>query len=144
MKIEKLFTIIIQTITMLISRGKKNVIESDDKPRMINQLRILPDYYCSGIYIFCNEGFFEPIEPEEIGGLSQSLIDRISNWAKRFDATLNMEDPNESGFLSKKESDDFEKEGLSIWQVLKEELPEYKIVYYSVLKHREFSDLCEY
>jgi hypothetical protein len=63
--------------------------------------------------------------------LSSSIQKKLSNWAEIYNQIINWDNPADSSF-SDVVQDNFEKEGVNIWQQLQEELsPNYQIFYFS-------------
>jgi len=111
----------------------------------MNIIKIYPDYECSPILAMNKEGFFEPIEIDEINEIvSMKLIEQINNWRIKFDMTLNMIDARESGFKNTFEEAAFENEGIEIWKDLIIQLPKYKIFYFSIIDNFLYESIHEY
>lgn len=93
-------------------------------------IKIMADYECFPLWLISDKKF-ENISPENLP-LTPSLKDRISEWQRQFDLTLNRTDPAQSGFKNAQEEQEFEDEGLAIWQFLQRELIKlYEIKYFS-------------
>ena len=64
--------------------------------------------------------------------LSEKTVSRLEKWADIYDAKLNWEDPNSSGFPTLEAKAAFEQEGISLWKQLQKELaPNYEVIYFS-------------
>jgi hypothetical protein len=72
------------------------------------------------------------IDPTTIP-LSDATRRRLHRWTEAFDRTLNDESPQDSGFRSSREAEEFDREGLELWRTLQRELgPDYEVEYFSV------------
>jgi hypothetical protein len=109
---------------------------------MIKTIKIMPDYGCYPLW------WEEPnqvgnIDPE-ILPLSQETINRLNNWADIYDATLDMNDPSNSGFISKEAEEKFAQEGINLWVQLQSELkPNYRVFYFSFEQGKLLLNLSE-
>jgi hypothetical protein len=64
--------------------------------------------------------------------ISSDLIIELLKWASAYDATLNQDDPSASGFPTRQDAEDFEREGIRLWRELQTILsPEYQVWYFS-------------
>ena len=71
------------------------------------------------------------IDPQTLP-LTSETVQELLNWADLYDGTLNREDPEESGFRTASEAEEFETKGIQLWQTLSDELgPEYEVSYFS-------------
>lgn len=62
--------------------------------------------------------------------ISTDLVARLQKWADRYDATLNLDDPRESGFSSPDEETAFTRDGKILAGELQVELgPEFDVRY---------------
>ena len=90
----------------------------------------MADYECYPLW-WVNSDKAGDIDPETLP-LSQETISRLEKWADIYDAKLNWEDPNSSGFPSLEAKAAFEAEGISLWKQLQKELaPNYEVIYFS-------------
>ena len=90
----------------------------------------MADYECCPLW-WVNSDKAGDIDPETLP-LSQETITRLEKWADIYDAKLNWEDPNSSGFPSLEAKAAFEAEGISLWKQLQKELaPNYEVFYFS-------------
>ena len=64
------------------------------------------------------------LEPNELG-LSEGLQDKIATWLKRY------EEAHFAQYADKNEIEELDKEGIQICNLLKVEMPDTKIEYYS-------------
>lgn len=87
-------------------------------------IKLMADYQCYPLWNM-PPGEYRDMAPEELP-ISPSLVSRLYAWARMFDATLNMEDPRESGFHSDGAQAEFKREGYRLAEQLKTELgPEF-------------------
>lgn len=100
---------------------------------MKKTIKLMPDYGCHALW-WEELDLVGNIDPETLP-LSQETIKRLDAWANAYDATLDIADPaNSPGFLNDLE-EDFEREGISLWQQLQKELsPAYEVLYFSFEK----------
>ena len=69
-----------------------------------------------------------------------AIKERLLNWQNIYDEIMNWDDPASSDFASEAEKMAFEKEGISLWQLVQKELEnEYEVVYFSEVKRRVLS-----
>ena len=94
----------------------------------MESIRLSPDYFCYPLWWNSGDRVGD-IDPATLL-LSQPLIDDLLAWADEFDAVYNEEDPAESGFQSVEAAEQFEAEGMRLWERLQEELAgTYQVVY---------------
>jgi len=97
---------------------------------MKKKIKLMADYGCYPLW-WVDPDLVGNITPHSLS-LSQETLDRLSNWAASFDATLNQDYPPDSGFASEQDAQAFEEEGISLWQQLNQELaPDIEILYFS-------------
>ncbi|ACK66414.1 conserved hypothetical protein [Rippkaea orientalis PCC 8801] len=71
------------------------------------------------------------IDPNELP-LKKETIKHLLNWSNAYNQILNLDDPASSDFSSEIEAEEFEKEGVQLWEQLQKELfPEYEVFYFS-------------
>jgi hypothetical protein len=104
----------------------------------ITRIKIMADYNCFPLW------WKEPHDPGNIDPstlpLSAETIARLMEWAARYDATLNKDDPAASGFPTDEEQRAFEDAGLELWRRVREELgAAYDVWYFSDRYQRLFS-----
>lgn len=64
--------------------------------------------------------------------ISDALTSELFAWAEWYDQCLNFEDPASSGFRSDAELENFERQGITLWEKLKTELSDgHQIFYFS-------------
>lgn len=107
----------------------------------MNQLKIMPEFGCYPLWKKDDtEGIFENI-PLDTLMISENLRNLIQEWDNRFQGTYNDDYPPDSGFISKEEANQFEKEGIEIWNRLRNELSKsYEVSYYSISKNELFEN----
>ena len=93
------------------------------------KIKLMPDYQCYPLWGI-SENNLGNIDPRSLP-ISENLILSLMDWAKKYDATLNLEDPLNSGFATKELEFSFKKEGEHLLERLKTELGNS---YYLVLK----------
>lgn len=90
----------------------------------------MPDYECWSIWNL------EPIDNEDYNidpsnlPIPDDLKLRLSKWEDLYDATLNKNDPLNSGFKTENERKYFNEIGLGLFQSLKVELSDYEVQYF--------------
>lgn len=103
----------------------------------------MADYQCFPIW-----GSFDGVEGNinpTVLTITDELKNLLSDWQAEYDATLNMQNPVQSGFGSEEAAIAFEKQGLLIWRLLSLQMGEtYIVSYFSELKSEELSDLSDY
>lgn len=80
----------------------------------------MADYQCFPLWE-ASPGVVGNIDPQDLP-ISSSLKQRLMTWAIRFNTTLNMNDPANSGFESEQAAYAFRQEGELLAQSLQEEL----------------------
>lgn len=102
---------------------------------MPKQMKMMTDYQSYPLW-WAEEGDTGNIDPATLPISSETLA-RLDNWARLYDATLNLDDPLASGFSNNQEENAFEHEGIDLWLCLCIELsPEYEVFYYSYVRHK--------
>ncbi|MEA5531122.1 hypothetical protein VB638_16375 [Dolichospermum sp. UHCC 0684] len=97
---------------------------------MAEKIKLMADYGCYPLW-WASSGKAGDIDPETMP-LSEGTISRLEKWADIYDAKLNWEDPNSSGFPTLEAKAAFEQEGISLWKQLQQELaPNYEVIYFS-------------
>lgn len=97
---------------------------------MKKTIKLMADYGCYPLWWVDSEKV-GAIAPSELP-LSQETIKQLEAWSSAYDATLNQDYPPDSGFLSEQDSEKFERQGISLWQQLFQELaPNYEVFYFS-------------
>lgn len=96
----------------------------------MKKIKLMADYHCHPLWGATLEDFGD-ISPEELP-ISLELKCSLREWAERYDATLNMDDPASSGFKSEEEEKRFIDDGYKLTYLLQEELGDnYIVVYHS-------------
>lgn len=94
------------------------------------KIKLMRDYCCHPLW-WCDEEKIGNINPETLP-LQQDTINRLQAYAKQLDDSLNWDYPPDTLEPTSEEKETIEKEGLSLWQQLKQELfPKYEVVYFS-------------
>lgn len=107
---------------------------------MYTRIKLMTDYNYYPLWDMDDVGDIDPTELP----LSEATIERLLNWQKIYDGTIDWDDPASAGFASEQEKRVFEREGVNLWQQLQQELgDEYEIVYFSQLQQRVVSHLDE-
>jgi hypothetical protein len=94
----------------------------------MKKIRFESDYFCWPLWGTTAEDVGN-INPDDLP-ISQHLREKIMEWAARFDAIINMDDPANSVFFKTKEEEfNFYKDGLELAHQLQSELgTEYEII----------------
>lgn len=93
----------------------------------MKSLKLMADYYCHPLWHVSSDELGD-INPSELP-LSSTLQAELSNWARAYDETLNMDTPQDSGFPSEALEESFKAEGRRLAQCLRQELGvEYRII----------------
>jgi hypothetical protein len=96
----------------------------------MKKIKLMADYHCHPLWGTNLEDFGD-ISPEELP-ISLELKCSLREWAERYDAMLNMDDPASSGFKSEEEEKRFIDDGYKLTCLLQEELGDnYIVVYHS-------------
>lgn len=102
----------------------------------------MPDYQCYPLWFNSKEDFGN-ISPDEFP-LSLSLKESLSSWQNEYDATLNIEDPFNSGFKNEHEEKLFGEKGFQLWNKLIDELGEkYSIQYFNVVDGKLYDNVSD-
>lgn len=83
-------------------------------------IKLMADYQCHPLWDM-TIGEYRDIDPADLP-LSDGLKRQLTEWARRYDETLNMESPQDSGFKSEELETEFRVEGHRLAQCLREEL----------------------
>ena len=83
-------------------------------------IKLMADYQCYPLWE-ASPGAVGNIEPSELP-ISCLLKDRLMTCAAKFDATLDMDDPANSGFESERAAEAFRNEGDALVEQLQNEL----------------------
>jgi hypothetical protein len=86
----------------------------------MRMIKLMADYQCYPLWE-ASPGVVGNVDPGELP-ISSLLKERLMAWAATFDATLDMDDPANSGFESEKAADEFRDEGMVLAQQLQDEL----------------------
>ena len=109
-------------------------------------VKLMPDYGCYPLWYYDDTNCFIDNLPldSDILNISDSLIERLYKWSIDYDNTLNQDYPPDSGFNTEKDLKYFLIEGLSLWNELISELPDFKIIYFSVENYELYEDINNY
>ena len=94
----------------------------------MNSIKVMTDYQCFPIWHYGSDNVGE-IDPASLP-ISKELSTSLLEWASTYDATLNLEDPIQSGFSSNLAESQFIDKGLELAQKLKIELKQTEVYYY--------------
>ena len=93
-------------------------------------IKLMADYQCHPLWE-ASPGEVGNIAPHTLP-ISSVLQAKLIEWAKKFDSTLNMDDPLSSGFRSAQEAENFKKDGNDLAEQLRNELVgQYMVIYKS-------------
>jgi hypothetical protein len=105
------------------------------------KIRPMADYECQPLWEIREDGTRNV--PVSQLNISPALADELLAWARRYDETLDREDPAASKFGSEEEKQDFERLGRRLWQALATELgARVKVTYFSETDQRELDVPC--
>ncbi len=95
---------------------------------MVKKIKLWADY---GAFPLWGVDEIDNIDPVEMP-LNLTTIWRLQRWQSAYDATLNQDYPPDSGFATAAAEAAFEREGVALWQQLRQELSgEYEVWYSS-------------
>jgi hypothetical protein len=83
-------------------------------------LKLMADYECWPLWE-ASPGVVGNMDPEHLP-ISQNLKDRLFQWADDFDATLDRDDPRQSGFPTAEDEAEFRERGAKLGAELQAEL----------------------
>ena len=83
-------------------------------------IKLMADYQCWPLWEE-SPGCVGNINPDELP-ISQGLKQQLAEWARAYDATLNMDDPLSSGFESPSDEHEFKSNGYKLAEQLRQEL----------------------
>ena len=108
-------------------------------------LKISPEYGTNPLWLKFDNEIPQNIDVNNTN-FNSGLKNKISEWARVFDLTLNQDYPPESGFQSLEDEIKFENNGYSIWELIKEKYSNNfdAISYHSVILNKTFTDTEEY
>ena len=93
-------------------------------------LKLSPEYQCSPLWVSSDGNFYENLSIDT-SPFNESLKNKISKWAMCFEKTLNQDYPPESGFASFGDEEEFERDGIEIWEnITSHYLNEYIVIFY--------------
>ncbi len=89
-------------------------------------IKLMADYQCHPLWDL-SPGKYGDVDPRSLP-ISPGLMEALDDWARTYDATLNMADPASSGFESEDAEARFRQQGELLASQLKEELgPDFGI-----------------
>jgi hypothetical protein len=97
-------------------------------------VRVMPDYDCHPLWVHHGEnvGDTENVDPHDLS-VSAALAEALDRWADDYDATLDRDDPVDSGFATPAAEEDFAVRGERLARCLKEELgAAARVVYFDI------------
>lgn len=97
----------------------------------MKKIRLSPEYHCNPVWGDVDDGDFEYEELRDKLNLSISLIYELKLLQNMYDATFVDDDPGSSGFKTKEEQFEFDIVALNLLCKLRQELPNYRISFYS-------------
>jgi len=98
----------------------------------MDEIKIMPEYECSPIWISKNGQVFENVAIKFFN-LNDELKKEVINWDNLYQSTLDSDYPPDSGFKNVKEEETFEKLGIVVWKKINEVYKSsYKVTYYSI------------
>ncbi|MCY4137170.1 MAG: hypothetical protein OXF56_02755 [Rhodobacteraceae bacterium] len=99
-------------------------------------IKLMADYDCWPLW---NLTEVDNVDPETLP-LSIATKQALSDWQQALDRTLNRDDPLQSGFETPEEEVAFNTEGWRLWDRLRKELPDFKVVYFDHELYRVFDE----
>jgi len=101
----------------------------------MTKIKLMTDYGCYPLW-WADGDKVGNIDPAKLP-LSQETAARLQKWADSFDDGLDWDDPGNSPSPTPEELAAFEREGISLWEQLQQELaPNYEVVYFSQILGR--------
>ena len=92
---------------------------------MERKFKLMADYECWPLWDLDRP---DNVDPGDLG-LSPVLVRDLELWQDSFDATLNRDDPAQSGFASDEDRSAFEARGLDLLERLRSERPDDTFTY---------------
>jgi hypothetical protein len=92
----------------------------------MRKIKLMPDYQCHPLWE-ASPGLVGNIDPTTLP-ISPGLIARLAEWAHSYDATLNLDDPLQSGFKNVAEKQSFIDVGNQLAEALQAELGDSYLV----------------
>lgn len=94
------------------------------------KIKLMPDYQCWSIWnLDIVEGEDYNIDPNTLP-ISNDLKVKLSEWEGLYDATLDKNDPINSGFKTEFERKNFNDIGISLFDRLRSELLDFEVEYF--------------
>ena len=92
-------------------------------------LKLMADYQCFPLWEI-SPGAVGNVDPASLA-ISSNLIARLNEWAARFDSTLDLDDPMNSGFPSDAAEREFATDGRDLCRALQVELGDGYLITHS-------------
>ncbi|RBB31702.1 hypothetical protein DPV79_40645 [Burkholderia reimsis] len=86
----------------------------------MRKIKVMADYQCHPLWDM-SPGMYGDIDPNTLP-ISVELKQRLTDWAREFDETLDMVDPAKSGFKSEEAVAAFKSRGVQLADQLQKEL----------------------
>ncbi|HEV8269992.1 MAG TPA: hypothetical protein VGQ04_01735 [Chitinophagaceae bacterium] len=108
-------------------------------------LKLDPEYQCSPLWVSLDGEIYKNFEIDA-SPFDELLKNKIFNWAKNFEDTLNQDYPPDSGFKSVEEEEQFEQSGIDIWKDIVKSYSNLfnKVLFKSYRLQKLYSNLIEY
>lgn len=97
----------------------------------MKKIKLSAEYHCNPIWGDVDDGDFEYKELRNKLKLDADLILALKLWQDSWDVTFIEDDPNSSGFKTKKEQFYFDIVGFNLLWRLNQNLPNYQVSFYS-------------
>lgn len=94
----------------------------------MKKLKLMADYQCYPLWLNSDDevGNIDP----NILPISNILKDELNIWSDKYDETLNLDDPLNSGFVNPEEETAFKEKGKHLRELLQMELgSDYEVIY---------------
>ena len=95
---------------------------------MQRTIKLMAEYESWPLWDMTDGQYFN-IAPDSLP-ISADLVRSITEWAEAYEATLDPEDPMESGFDTPEDEKAFDEQGRKLWRSLRAEMFEADVVYY--------------
>lgn len=86
----------------------------------MESIKLMADYQCHPIWDM-SPGKYRDVDPDELP-ISEGLKARLKAWAAKYDETLDIDSPADSGFATAELEEEFKEEGRALVSLLKSEL----------------------
>src|ERR1051325_2119946 len=93
-------------------------------------IKLMPDYQCFPLWEIYTGKAGHNVDPADLP-ISAELCSELVEWGLKFDSTLNLREPEKSGFADKGFWDDFKKTGFELLNRLKKEIgSEFNVIHH--------------